>query len=234
MGLRNIDRVVPMLIPATTTLGRPYYQLGEVYQALLTKRQKELSSVAKIVGGVEEVRYHAGRGTIPFKPVAAERQRKAVKFLLARGFIRPNALLDEQVLWRLSPYDAAAALQDVNEALLKRLVDPDVFHRMAEAATLSGATGSLSGRRSAGGPERRAVSEIKQPRPTIDLYRRDLQRTYVSLLLSSYSNAGPSEFKVALRAGIGDLAGKLEQGAKKVRDPDTRAHLKDLAAAMGN
>jgi hypothetical protein len=39
---------------------------------------------------------------------------------------------------------------------------------------------------------------------------------------------------VALRAGIGDLAGKLEEGAKKVRDPDTRGHLKDLAAAMGN
>ena len=30
MGLRNIDRVVPMLIPATTSLGRPYYQLSEV------------------------------------------------------------------------------------------------------------------------------------------------------------------------------------------------------------
>ena len=234
MGLRNIDRVVPMLIPATTTLGRPYYQLGEVYQALLTKRQKELSSVAKIVGGVEEVRYHAGRGNIPFKPVAAERQRKAVKFLLARGFTRPNALLDEQVLWRLSPYDAAAALQDVNEALLKRLVDPDVFHRMAEAATISGATGRYQGADLLVDLNDGLFLEIKQPRPTIDLYRRDLQRTYVSLLLSSYSNAGPSEFKVALRAGIGDLAGKLEEGAKKVRDPDTRAHLKDLAAAMGN
>jgi hypothetical protein len=26
MGLRNIDRVMPMLIPATTNLGQPYYQ----------------------------------------------------------------------------------------------------------------------------------------------------------------------------------------------------------------
>jgi hypothetical protein len=224
-----------MLIPATTTLGRPYYQLSEVYQALLTKRQKELSSVAKIVGGVEEVRYHAGRGTIPFKPVAAERQRKAVKFLLARGFVRPNALLDEQVLGRLVPYDAAAALQDVNEALLKRLVDPDVFHRMAEAATLSGATDRYQGADLLVDLNDGLFLEIKQPRPTIDLYRRDLQRTYVSLLLSSFSNAGPSEFKAALRTGIGDLASKLDQAAKKkVRDPQTRAHLTDLKSALGN
>ena len=232
--MRNIDRVVPMLIPATTTLDRPTINWVRCTRHLLTKRQKELSSVAKIVGGVEEVRYHAGRGTIPFKPVAAERQRKAVKFLLARGFVRPNVLLDEQVLGRLAPYDAAAALQDVNEALLKRVVDPDVFHRMAEAATSSGATDRYQGADLLVDLNDGLFLEIKQPRPTIDLYRRDLQRTYVSLLLSSYSNAGPSEFKVALRAGIGDLAGKLEQGAKKVRDPDTRAHLKDLAAAMGN
>ena len=68
MGLRNIERVVPMLIPATTNLGQPYYQLSEVYRVLLIKRQKELLSVAKIVGGVEEVRYQGGRGTLPFTP----------------------------------------------------------------------------------------------------------------------------------------------------------------------
>ena len=37
MGLRNIDRVAPMLIPATTDLGRPYYQLSEVYPSAAGK-----------------------------------------------------------------------------------------------------------------------------------------------------------------------------------------------------
>ena len=152
---------------------------------------------------------------MPFKPVAAERQRMAVKFILARGFVRPNALLDEQVLWRLAPYDAAAALQNTNESLLKQLVDPDVFHRMAQAASSPSATGSDQGADLLVDLNDGLFLELQQPRPSIDLYRRDLQRTYVSLLLSSYSNAGPSEFKVALRAGIGDLAGKLEQGRRR-------------------
>ena len=157
MGLRNIDRVVPMLIPATTDPGRPYYQLNEVYRTLLIKRQKELFSVAKIVGGVEEVRYQAGRGTAPFKPVAAERQRKAVKFLIERGFTRPDALLDPQVLWRIAPYGGADALQDTNQKLLAQLVNEDVFHRMAEAATFPGAVGTLPGCGAVVRPERRAV-----------------------------------------------------------------------------
>jgi hypothetical protein len=73
-----------------------------------------------------------------------------------------------------------------------------------------------------------------QARPVIDLYRRDLQRAYVKLLVSSLSSSdGPSEFRVALRSGLGDLGSKLDQTMNKVRDPKTRAHLQDLKAAMG-
>jgi len=234
MGLRNIDRVVPMLIPATTDPGRPYYQLTEVYKALLVKRQKELLSVAKIVGGVEEVRYQAGRGTVPFKPVAAERQRKAVKFLIERGFTRPDALLDPQVLWRMAPYGGADALQDTNQKLLAQLVNEDVFHRMAEGATFPGAVGTYQGSDLLYDLNDGLFSELAQARPAIDLYRRDLQRAYVKLLVSSLSSSdGPSEFRVALRNGLGDLGNKLDQATKKVRDPQTRAHLQDLRAAIG-
>jgi hypothetical protein len=234
MGLRNIDRVAPMLIPATTDLGRPYTQLSEVYATLLVKRQKELLSVAKIVGGVEEVRYQAGRGTMPFKPVAAERQRKAVKFLIDRGFTRPDALLDPQLLWRMAPYGGADAVQDTNQKLLAQLIDKDVFNRMAEAATFPGALDTYDGADLLSDLNDGLFSELKQAHPTIDLYRRDLQRAYVTLLLSSLSSSeGPSEFRVALKSGLGDLGTKLDQAAKKVRDWPTRAHLKDLKAAIG-
>ena len=233
MGLRNIDRVVPMLIPATTSLGRPYYQLSEVYQALVTKRHKELSSVAKIVGSVEEVRYQAGRGSLPFKPVTADRQRSAVTFLLERGFTRPDALLDPNVRWRMLPYSASEALQASNEALLKQLVDPDVFYRMAQGVPFTGAAGSYQGIDLLVDLNDGLFLELKQPHPTIDLFRRELQRRYVKRLLSSFSfEEGPSEFKAALRVGIADLANKLDRASKKVRDPQTRAHLKDLRAAI--
>ena len=235
MGLRNIDRVVPMLIPATTSLGQPYYQLTEVYRTLLIKRQKELLSVAKIVGGVEEVRYHAGRGTVPFTPVPAERQRKAVKFLLERGFTRPDALLDPQVLWRMAPYGGADAVQDTNQKLLAQLINEDVFYRMAEAATFPGAVGTYQGAELLYDLNDGLFIELTQARPVIDLYRRDLQRAYVKLLVSSLSSSeGPSEYRVALRNGLGDLGSKLDQTMNKVRDPKTRAHLKDLRAAIGD
>ena len=232
MGLRNIDRVVPMLIPATTNLGRGYYQLLEVYEALLIKRQKELASVAKLVGGVEETRYQAGRGTIPFKPVASERQRKAIRFLLDRGFSRPDALLDPQVLWRIAPYGGADSIQDTNQKLLVQLVDRDVFQRMAEAATLPGAAGTYQGVDLLLDLNEGLFRELRQANPVIDLYRRELQRSYVNLLVSRYTSSGPSEFRVALRAALIDLGSKLDQAAKKVRDRQTRGHLNDLKVTL--
>src|SRR5262245_26511978 len=234
MGLRNIDRVAPMLIPAATRRGPAYYQLGEVYQALVTRREKELGSVAKLVGGVEEIRYQAGRGTAPFKPVAAERQRKAVKFLLERGFTRPDALMDPEILWSIAPYGKADALQSTNQKLLGMLIDEDVFHRMAEAATFPGAAGSYQGADLLLDLNDGLFVELKQPNPVIGLYRRDLQRLYVKLLMSKFSSReGPREFQVALRACLNDLPGTLDQSVKKVRDPQTRGHLKDLRAALG-
>ena len=233
MGLRNIDRVAGMLIPATTNLGRQYYQLEEVYEVLLTKREKELASVAKLVGGVEETRYHAGRGTVPFKPVAGERQRKAVKFLLDRGFTRPDALLDPEIVWRITPQGGADSLQDTNQFLLGKLVNESVFKRMAEAANLQGAAGAYQGADLISDLNEGLFRELKRTRPVIDLYRRDLQRSYVNLLISSYSaSEGPSEFRVALRAGLENLGNRLDVVAKKVNDPQTRGHLRDLKTAI--
>ena len=43
---KNVDRVMAMLIPATTQRGQDYTKLAEMYQALLVKRNNELAAVA--------------------------------------------------------------------------------------------------------------------------------------------------------------------------------------------
>jgi len=236
LGLRNIDRVAPMLIAATTERGKDYSQLMEVYRALVTKRWKQLSAVAKMVGGVEETRYQAGRGTIPFKPVAASRQRAAVAFLIERGFTRPDALLDPDILWRVGPSDGAEVLQAYNERLLTQLIDPDVMHRMSQAARYPGMNGSYQGIDMIKDLNNGLFAELKQPRPVIGLYRRDLQRKYLSILLSQLNanadNAG--EMQAAIRAGLNDLATRLNQAVSKTRDPQTQWHLRNLRASLGS
>jgi hypothetical protein len=154
-----------------------------MYQALLTKRNNELTAVAKVVGGVEETRYQGGRGTVPYSPVPPERQRQAVKFLVDKAFIRPTALLDPEVLLRIAPTGGADPLQGSNVRVLSQLLKPGVFHRMAEAKALSPDKPSYTGIDMLKDLNEGLFAELKESRPSIDFYRRTLQRNYIMLLL---------------------------------------------------
>src|SRR6202008_4540492 len=105
------------------------------------------------------------------------------------------------------PYGRTDALQDTNQKLLAQLVDQDVFHRMAEATTFPGAVAAYQGNDPLLDLNDGLFRELKQAHPVVDLYRRDLQRAYTALLMSRFAaSERPSEFRVALRAGVTDLA----------------------------
>jgi Met-zincin/Domain of unknown function (DUF5117)/Domain of unknown function (DUF5118) len=288
LGLKNVDRVMGMLIPATTQRGQDYSRLAEMYQALLVKRNNELAAVAKLVGGVEEMRYQGGRGTVPYSPVPPERQRQAVKFLMDKAFTKPRALIDPEVIMRIAPTGGTDPLQGSNVRLLSQLLRPGVFNRMAEAKALSPGKPAYVGIDLLKDINDGLFSELKDGQPHIDFYRRTLQRNYVTLLLvasgsvddpqyassnidDDHADGGsmrvkrsvgasrdiesrelaylsspladtaqqykaakgrPSEFRAALRRGVGDLIGKIEAAMAKVKDPDTAAHLRDVRAEL--
>lgn len=184
LGLKNIDRVMPMLIPGTTQLGGSYARMADMYQTLITQRHRELMGVAKLVGGVEETRYQAGRGSAPpFQPVPAARQRAAVKFLLDRAFLTPVPLLDRDVLYRMAPSGGANALQGSNVQLLRKLLDSGVFERMAEARELDLGTKGYTGIDMLYELNDGLFREFEAPAPVINMFRRNLQRNYTLLLM---------------------------------------------------
>ena len=193
LGLKNIDRVAAYLVPGTTQLGGSYARMRELYQALVQQRYRELVAVTKLVGGVEETRYQAGRGGPPFKPVPPERQRAAVQFLIQQGFAKPTALLNREVVLRVSPAGAADALQGSNVQLLRRLIDAGVFQRMAEAQALDHSKEGYSGLDMLYDLNDGLFQELKAPKPSIDLYRRELQRSYVVLLLIASGTISDSQ-----------------------------------------
>jgi hypothetical protein len=219
LGLKNVDRVMAMLIPATTQRGQDYTKLAEMYQALLVKRNNELAAVGKLVGGVEETRYQGGRGTAPFAPVPAERQRQAVKFLLDNAFAKPRALLDPEVLMRITPTGGADPLQGSNVKLLSQLLRPSVFNRMAEAKSLSTGKASYSGIDMLKDLNQGLFAELKDGQPVIDFYRRTLQRNYVTLLLvSSGTVDDPGDSSSSIDDGQSDQGSARPRRSKGSRD----------------
>ena len=276
LGLRNIDRVMSFIVPATTRTGESYDKLSEMYEALVQQRHRELVYVTKLVGGVEETRYQAGRGSAPFVPVAPERQRQAVQFLVERAFIEPKALLDPDVIDRITPTGGSNPLQGSNVDLLRRLIDPDVFQRMTDAS--SQGHSRYTGLELLYDLNNGLFSELGAKAPAISPYRRQVQRSYVTTLLvgtgtaeepshqSAFLDAAPpgrgkanmlaarsfdsniakvgeqytaavsslSEYRALLRAGVAHLYKKIAAVLAKVKDEDTKLHLRLIQAQLEN
>jgi len=187
LGLRNLDLAAGMLVEAATVKGGDYVRLAELYAALTAQRQQELFAVTKLVGGVIETRSQAKRGPAPFAPVLPQRQRAAVKFLIDRGFALPTALVDPNILKRITPGGGADALQGSNRELLSRLLDPSVFQRMADSQAALPRAQRYVGADLLRELNRGLFSELDRATPVIGLYRRDLQRIYVRLLVRRVS-----------------------------------------------
>ena len=164
-----------------------------MYYALIAHRYRIVSAVAKMVGGVEEIRYHGGRGGPSFQPVAPDRQRRAVRFLIDNAFVTPTTLLDRDVMGRIEPASADDALQGTNVRLLQQLLTPGVFTRMAEAS--AGKTGNQGyyGLDLLEDLNNGLFSELAQDLPFIDPYRRQLQRNYVTAMLVANGDVSDPE-----------------------------------------
>ena len=233
LGLKNLDRVAGYLVKATSKKGEDYDLLQNMYTQLLSQRNRELGHVANIVGGSVKNNLYFGDGDKVFETVAGEQQKKAVAFLLANAFKTPTALITPDIVQRLEANGAADRILNGQTSLLGNLLSDQRFKRMAEQATREPSTSyapvSLMDDLTGG-----IFGELKDSNVTIDLYRRNLQRTYVSRLISAVQQDSPSTDMPALSRGslvkiLGDIAG-VNGNAK---DETTKMHLADLKARIG-
>jgi Met-zincin/Domain of unknown function (DUF5117)/Domain of unknown function (DUF5118) len=225
LGLRNIDRIMAFIIPATTRTGESYDKLREMYEAVVQQRHRELVYVSKLIGGVEETRYQAGRGKAPFVPVAPERQREAAKFLVQRALIEPKVLLDREVLNRIAPSGGTNPLQGSNVDLMRRVIDPGVFQRMMEASSVG--AGRYTGLELLSDLNDGLFRELAAKSPAVTAYRRQVQRSYVTILLTATNTIEDPSARGSSIASA-DIAGSdaayVDSGARRDAETLSRRH----------
>lgn len=232
-GLKNIKAIARMLVPATTKFGEDYDLLSETYSSLLGQRLRELTNVLKLVGGVVQTDYHAGRGLYVYNPVPAAKQAQAVKFLVDNAFETPRELLLPEILNEIQPYGAQDLVLSsqrlllnglLSDARVKRIQDTQALHP-GTSYTLSALVNDV---------QKGVWNELYTPAPTIDLYRRNLQRTYLETLKAKVQIDGPgsSDLHAIATASLQDLEKTIDRALLKTKDTDTRIHLTDSRAII--
>ena len=248
LGLKNIKRLVPMLLPAATTATDDNADLEEIYGRLVGQWATELRHVTVLIGAAETQEKYGSQPGPRFTPVSAARQREAVKFLNENAFTTPAFFLVPDILRRIEPDGAVnrinAAQRGVlssvlNDPRLSRLVEFEALAaRPAEAYTLAEHIAAVQGG---------VWSELRAPSVKIDAYRRALQHSYLDIVKAKINPTAPPalpagfppalfaqlfrstpDARALFRAELRTLDGQLAASAGKAGDAVTRAHLAEM------
>ncbi|MFN2570323.1 MAG: zinc-dependent metalloprotease, partial [Gemmatimonadales bacterium] len=252
-GVRNIKRLVPMLIPATTGDKLDNFDLlNEMYDELIAQWAREMNHVAVMVGGVYQFTKYAGQNGQVYQPVPRAKQAEAVRFLNENVFATPSFFFDPEVLRRIEPTGFVDRVRTRQTAVLTLLFQDARLSRVADAqATLPG--GSAYTMADLFGDVRRGVfSELAGGAVTVDGYRRNVQRAFVDqmerLIATPLVTPPPPNFtpfpgftpppprpadaRAQARLELVDLQGTLRVAASRAADRATRAHIVDLQARI--
>ncbi len=235
LGLANLERVAGYLVDATGRPGEDYALLENMHGALIGQWRREMGHVANVVGGVEQINLRYGDADRRFFPIDAARQREAVAFLNENAFATPALFLDPDVLGRVEAAGVAERVLAAQSGVLRALIDDRRVTRMNEiAATAEGdvyEAADMIADVTAG-----IWSELDDApggKPAIDLYRRNLQRAHVDVLVRGLdTDRASSDLSALARGELTSLAARCADLESAAADVATSRHLADVAARI--
>ena len=245
LALRNLERVMGYLLPATEQPGQDYTLAKDLYDEAVAQWGRYMGHVVALVGGAEsQERFGGGER---FRPVERERQHDAVLFLAREAFHAPAYFTDASLLRRIEPEGVVARLRDAQSDVLEALLSSRRLARLIEYEALQT-------------PDARAYTvadlladlrdgvwtELDDRSVRIDVFRRNLQRTYVETLArhvaaestarqitsSNSSRSSSSDARALLRGELIELRRVVGDAIPRAADANTRLHLRDLEAEI--
>jgi hypothetical protein len=257
LGIRNLKRTVPLLLPVALRQERSTLALDELYDRLMEQWTIELRHVVSLIGGAESSEKNDAEPGVRFKPVLRARQRQAMRFLNENAFETPNFLLDERILRRLEPEGAIRRIGLAQSSLLSDLLENERLLRLTEYESLPGSRANAYPLAEMLADLRKGIwSELSASRISIDAFRRNLQRAYLSqanskingstsqailIILpsgeatprSTASLAGPDlDARALFRSELLQLQNEIAAAIPRTADTPTRSHLIDSKAQI--
>jgi hypothetical protein len=244
-GIKNLKKILPNLIEWSKENGEDYNELNGLYNSLTGQFRRYMGHVTKNVGGIYETPKTYDMEGNQYEVVPSAIQNEAVAFLNKQLFKTPMWLLDQNVLSKIKPENGVEAIKSIQDGTLSSLLSGDRLVRLLETSSQSKANYSVDELMS---DLRRGIfSEIKINAP-IDIYRRNLQKLFVSKLIETMSSdksnvtsfsgrrivLADTDIPSIARGQLNELKSQLKVAATTSTDRLTKFHLNDLVARIEN
>jgi hypothetical protein len=249
-GIRNLQRIVPNLIEWTKEPNKDYSNLREMYSTLTGQFSQYMAHVVKYVGGIMETPRTVEEKGAVYEVVPKAKQKEAVEFLNRQLFNTPAWLINNDIFNRTGG-NALTTIGTLQDNILNRLLSTGTLTKLIDAEAELGSR-AYSITELFNDLENGIWSELPAKK-RIDVYRRNLQKSYVEILeglLSSRSsgsgtnvviligggggapNLDKSDIRSVARAQLVALRSEIRTASTVISDPMSKYHLRDIMARI--
>jgi hypothetical protein len=188
-----------------------------------------MGHVIKNVGGVYETFKSVEEAGDVYTPTPIDRQKSAMQFLQNQLFATPKWILDNNILNKISSPVANERLQSIQTNVLRSLLDKGRLYRLTTSSTRFGnATYSLHDMME---DTRKGLFSELTSRQATDVFRRNLQKTYVSQLGDLINPSSAPSISVSSAPAMRMMAPAVDVENTDVVS-EAKAQLKKLAASI--
>jgi hypothetical protein len=229
-GVANLKRIMGFIVESAGNNGDNFSTLQELYNNVIQQRNRYLGHVVTWVGGVITQTKVYGQEGVVYTPVSRDRQVEAMDFLIEEGFATPHYLLDQEVLRRIESAGAFDRIMQSQRMTLMQLLSDDRIKRMSEIEAMSSNPRDVYTVQEMMDETRKGVwTELTHRNVNVDLFRRNLQRSYIEVVENRLNASNLSgESRAMFRGNLMQVSRDIDRAMGRVQNEVTRMHLQDI------
>tara|TARA_B000000557_G_scaffold163929_1_gene133119 strand:+ start:1397 stop:3817 length:2421 start_codon:yes stop_codon:yes gene_type:complete len=249
-GIANLKRIIPNLIEWTTEDGETYDELEYMYNQVLGQFRRYMGHVANNIGGVYQYYKTADQDGAVYTHVSKEHQKACVNFLNNHLFNTPYWMIEKDILNKIEFAGMTNRIRTVQSSYLNNILDFGKMARMIENEALNG-NNAYTLENFMNDVKNGIWSELRNGKK-IDVYRRNLQRTYIQRLGYIMANEQPrrqgsfwANYTTPVNVAVSDIRSstlgtllnlrkELSKSVKKYSDQNTKNHLNYCIGLINN
>jgi hypothetical protein len=213
-GIKNLKVVMKNLPEWTKSPDHSYEDLQTMYTLLVKQFGRYMAHVAKNIGGIYETLKTAEQPGQVYASTPAVTKKAAVAFLAVNLFATPTWLLDKNTLDKIGE-SPVAIIGEQQRLVLGGLFQIKFLTKLINAEAEDGER-AYKVANLFGDLQNAIFSELKTHQP-IDVYRRNLQKTYVDRLIDILHNSlVPTGEEARLATSQSDIMSVIKMQLRKL------------------
>lgn len=245
-GIKNLQRILPNLMEWTKEPNEDYDNLETMYREVAGQFRMYMNHVARYIGGIMETpRTVEEKGPV-YEATSKAKQKEAVDFLNKELFATPTWLINNEIFERTGG-NAISTIGNIQDNILNQILSGRTMSKLIDAEAELGNKAYTIVNLLA--DLKKGIWSELSSKTTIDVYRRNLQKSYISILDELLNppkggsmgfsivitiggrpaaNIDKSDIKSVVRAHLTSLRSEVRAASNAISDPMSRYHLQDI------